>query len=254
MCGWPALGMPWDTARANAAAFAVCSRCGGLVAGGAWGLVWAWAGGLQFGPFLGFGSGSGTTRQPQRTEPFHCTYGQPWACHGTLQGQMLPLQSAAGVTGYCLAGLGGWVRPGLVVWGLAHFWSLASVWHHSATTAHRALPVCVYPALGIPWDNATSNAACAACNRCGGACTGACGRGAVQVVGWRCGFAGLWSCPEEEEALINHSAQSPASVIVASPGHAVGHCNVKCSLYSVQQVWWCLCWGGAAEGLVRWFV
>ena len=27
-----------------------------------------------------------------------------------------------------------------------------------------------------------------------------------------CGFAGLWSCPEEEAAHDNHSAQSPASV------------------------------------------
>ena len=47
------------------------------------------------------------------------------------------------------------------------------------------------------------------------------------------GFAGMWSCPEEEAALGNHSAQSPASVWVASPGHAMGHCKVKYSLYCV---------------------
>ena len=45
------------------------------------------------------------------------------------------------------------------------------------------------------------------------------------------------------EALLgNHSAQRPASVCVASPGHAMGHCKVKCSLCSVQQVWWSLHW------------
>ena len=41
---------------------------------------------------------------------------------------------------------------------------------------------------------------------------------------------------EEEAALGNHSAQSPASMWVASPGHAVVHCKVKCSLCSVQQL------------------
>ena len=30
---------------------------------------------------------------------------------------------------------------------------------HSATTAYRALPVCEWPALGIPWGTARSNAA-----------------------------------------------------------------------------------------------
>ena len=41
---------------------------------------------------------------------------------------------------------------------------------------------------------------------------------------------------EEEAALGNHSARSPASVWVASPGHVMGHCKIKCSLCSVQQV------------------
>ena len=69
---------------------------------------------------------------------------------------------------------------------------------------------------------------------------------------------------EEEAALGNHSAQSPASSWVASPGHAMGRCKVKCSLYDLYQVWWSLCWGlgagdvvepalGAATGLGRWF-
>ena len=82
---------------------------------------------------------------------------------------------------------------------------------HSATTAHRALPVCESPALGMPWGTARSNAAFAVCSRAGGACTGACGR-AVQVVCGGCGFAGLWRFLEEEAALDNHGAQTPAIV------------------------------------------
>ena len=39
---------------------------------------------------------------------------------------------------------------------------------------------------------------------------------------------------EEEAALGNHSAQSPASVWVASPGHAMGHYKVKHSLCNVK--------------------
>ena len=38
---------------------------------------------------------------------------------------------------------------------------------------------------------------------------------------------------EEEAALGNHSSQSSASVWVASPEHATGHCKVKCSLCRV---------------------
>jgi len=53
---------------------------------------------------------------------------------------------------------------------------------HSATTARRALPMCEWPALGMPQGTARSNAASVVCSRRGGACTGGCGR-AVQVVG-----------------------------------------------------------------------
>ena len=87
-----------------------------------------------------------------------------------------------------------------------------------------------------------------------GACTGACGR-AGQVVCGGCGFAVLWRFPEEEAALGNHSAQSPFSVFVASPGHAMGHCKVKCSLCSVKEAWRGLHWGlrpgpvGGSRGL-----
>ena len=46
-----------------------------------------------------------------------------------------------------------------------------------------------------------------------------------------------------EAVLGNPCAQSPASVWVASPGHALGHCKVNCTLCSGQQVWWSLHWG-----------
>ena len=80
-----------------------------------------------------------------------------------------------------------------------------------ATTMHRALPVCEWPALGIRWGTAMQNAASAVCSRSVGASAGSCSR-AGQVVCGGCGFAGVWRFPEEETALGNHSAQSPASV------------------------------------------
>jgi len=126
--------------------------------------------------------------------------------------------------------------------------------HYSATTAHRALPLCDWPALNMPWGTERLNEAFAMYNRCGGACTGCCGK-ARQVVGGGHGFAGLWRFPDEEAALSNHSAQSSASVWVVSPGHAMGHCKARCGLCSVQQVWWILFlmlqhgWAGGLWGL-----
>ena len=44
---------------------------------------------------------------------------------------------------------------------------------------------------------------------------------------------------------------------MASPGHALGHCKVKCTLCSGQQVWWSLHWGlrqccaGSLRGFFR---
>ena len=78
-----------------------------------------------------------------------------------------------------------------------------------AATAHRALPVCEWPALGIPLVTSTGSLF------------------SVQQVWWGlywrlqqgwagglwgCGFVGVWRFPEEVAALGNHSAQSPASV------------------------------------------
>ena len=43
---------------------------------------------------------------------------------------------------------------------------------HSASTAHRALPVCEWSALGTPWGTARSNEALIVCSSCGGAWIG----------------------------------------------------------------------------------
>ena len=166
---------------------------------------------MRFCLFVQISRGRGNTRQPQRTEPCQCVSGQLWACYGALQGQMQPLQRAAEVVGPALgaaARLGVWFVGPAVLLVCEEF---QRRWQQSATTAHRALPVCEWPSLGITLATVRSNAASAVCNRCGGACTGACSR-AGQVVCRGCGFAGLWRFPEEEAALGNHSAQSPASV------------------------------------------
>ena len=47
----------------------------------------------------------------------------------------------------------------------------------------------------------------------------------------------------QEALLANHSAHSPANVCVPCPGYVLGHCKVKCTLCSGQQVWWSLHWG-----------
>ena len=39
---------------------------------------------------------------------------------------------------------------------------------YSAPTAHIALPVCEWPALGMLWGTARSNAVSAVCSGCGG--------------------------------------------------------------------------------------
>ena len=137
---------------------------------------------------------------------------------------MQPLLCAAGVVG---PALGAAAQPGRWLVGVAGLPVCGAVqrrMQHSATTAHRALPVCEWPAQGMLWwCTARLNAASAASSKGGRACTGGGGKGGVQVVGWGCGFTGLWKFPEEESLLGNNSAQSPASVLVASPGHALGH-------------------------------
>ena len=207
---WPAMDMPWGTAMSNAAS-AVCSRDGG-----AWGLRQGCAGcllGVWFCRlFVKSSRGGVITRQPLRTEPCQCVGGQPWACHRVLESQRQPLQCAAGVLGPALGAAAGvlcrWLVGGAVLPVCGGFLRRRQP---SATTAHRALPVCEWPAPGIPWGTARSNAASVVCRRGGGASTGGCGR-AGQVACGGCGFAGLWSCPEDEAALSKHRVQSPASV------------------------------------------
>ena len=155
-----------------------------------WGLHWGrWQGccagdscGVRFCQFVESSRGGGSTRQPQRTEPCQCVSGQPWPCHGVLQGQMQPLLCAAGVVGPTLgpaAGLGRWFARDAVL--LVVCGDVQRRRQHSATAAHRALPVCQWPALGMPWGTARSNAASAVCSSCEVSGTGGCGR-AEQVV------------------------------------------------------------------------
>ena len=115
-----------------------------------------------------------------------------WPCYRALQGQMLlPLQCAAGVVEPApgaAAGLGRWF-VGVAVLSLCGDFQRRR--QHSATTAHRALPLCEWPSLGMPQGTNTSNASSVVCSRSGGACTGGCTR-ARQVVCGGCGFASEW--------------------------------------------------------------
>ena len=78
------------------------------------GLRQDWASGLwgmRFCRFMEVSKGGGSTRQPQRTEPYQCVSGRPWAFHGALKAQVQPLHCAARVVGPALgaaAGLGRW--------------------------------------------------------------------------------------------------------------------------------------------------
>ena len=106
-------------------------------------------------------------------------------------------------------------RRWFVVWGVAVLPVCADFQRRrqrSATTAHRALPLCEWPVLDMPWSTARSNAASAVLRRCGGARTGGCGRPRrVVCEGLRfCRF--LEVSVEEEAPLANHNAQSPVSV------------------------------------------
>ena len=57
-----------------------------------------------------------------------------------------------------------------------------------------------------------------------------------------------------EAVVSDHSAQSPSSVCVASPGHAMGHCKLKKSLCGVQKLWrslYCMLWQGVSRLFVE---
>ena len=165
-----------------------CSLC--VVQQVWWGLHWGrWQGccaggllGVQFCRFVEISRGGGSTRLPQRTEPCQCVSGQPWACRGSLQGQMQPLLCAAEVVGPALGAAAGgvsrWFVGGAV---LLVCRDIQRRRQHSATTAHRALSVCEWPALDMLWGTARSTAASAVTSRGGRACLEGCGR-AEQVV------------------------------------------------------------------------
>ena len=149
--------------------------------------------------FLDVSRGTGSTRQPQRTEPCECVSGQTWECHGALQGQMQTLWWCA--VGVVEPAVGAAAGPGILFVGVVVLPVCGDFQTRRqllATTAHRALPVCEWSALGLPWVTARSNAASAVSSRCDGACTGGCGR-AGQVVCGGCGFGGLWRFPAERE-------------------------------------------------------
>ena len=129
----------------------------------------------------------------------------PWAYHGPLQGQIQPLQCEAGLVEHALgaaAGLGRWFVGDAFLPICGDFQRRGQ---HLASTAHRALPVCKWPALDTPWGTVRSGAASAVCSRCGGACTGGSG-GAGQVVCGGCGVAGLCRFPQDKAALGKHIA------------------------------------------------
>ena len=128
-----------------------------------WSLHWGlrqgcWTGGLwrvQFCRFEDISRGGCSTRQPECSWPCLCVSGQPWACHGPVQSQMQPLQCTTGVVQPALgaaARLGRWFVGFAVMPVCGDFQRRRQ---HSETTAHRAPPVCDWPALGIPWVTAT---------------------------------------------------------------------------------------------------
>ena len=159
--------------------------------------------------FVEMSRGGGCTRQPQRRDLCQGVSDQHWACHWALQGQKRRFcrvqQVCSGLELGAAAGLGRWFVGGA---GMLVCGDFQRRRQHSATTAHRALPVCEWSALGMPWGTAGSNAASAVCDRSGGDCTGGYER-AGQVGCGGCGFACLWRFPEETAVLSSHSAQSP---------------------------------------------
>ena len=98
---------------------------------------------------------------------------------------MQPVKCAAGMVEPALgaaAGMGRWFVGGGVLPVCGDFHRRTP---HSAITTHTTLSVCEWPALGMPWGTAVSNAASIVRSSCGGACTGAAaglGRWLVGVV------------------------------------------------------------------------
>ena len=124
------------------------------------------------------------------------------------------------------------------------FWqyqAVSQLWRRrSAATAHSALPVCEWPALDKPWSTARSDAVSAVCSRRGGACTGL----VLLLSGlgtWLVGVAVLL-VSGSFSIVVDNSAQSWATVRVACPGNILDHYKLKCSLCSVNWLWWSMHW------------
>ena len=179
-----------------------------------WGLRQDWAGGfdgLWFYVFVEISRGGDSTRQPLRTGPWQCASGQPWALHGALQGQMQPMQCAAGVVEPALG-----AAAGLGRWFVGEAFLLVCCGDFQRRRQHLATTEYCQCVSGQPWachgalQGQMQPLLCAA-GVMGPALGPAAGPGR-WLMGGCCGFAGLCSWPEEEAALGNLSAQSPASV------------------------------------------
>ena len=143
----------------------------------------------------------------QRTESCQCESGQPWAYHGPVQGQIQLLKKcAAAVVELELSAVAGWFAGGAFLLNAGDF----QVWRRcsATTTAHRALPVCEWPAWGLSWGTARKqHAACVSCVgvvepalvAAGGVVRGLCRcRGAARqpqrTEPCQCGGGQSWAC------------------------------------------------------------
>ena len=171
--------------------------------------------------------------QLQRTKPYQCVSSQYWACNEPSIGKMYPLQCASGVVE---PGPGVAVGRGRWFWGRVVLLKNAGViqlWRRcSATTAHRALLVCEWPALAISWAIASLDAASAVYSRCGGACTDCWDRAGQVVCGGCCGF---WRNAGGFQLWRRCSATTAyrALPVCEWPGQSWvchGPCKAKCSI------------------------
>ena len=138
------------------------------------------------------------------------------------------------------------------MWGLLFCWIMkfcscgGDAWQPQRTEPCQ----CEWPALGIQWATARSNAASAVPNRCGRSCTG-CSSWTEQVVCGGCGFVRFWSFPVMEAVFVNQCAQSPASVYThcwACHGALQSQLQpLQCSAGVVEPAL-----GAVAAGLGRW--
>ena len=129
---------------------------------------------------------------------------------------MQPLQYAAGVVNKpalkaAVAGLGRWFVEGCAVLPICEDFQRRS--QRSATTAHRALPVTEWPVLYIYHESLQCQMQTL---QCAAGVVGPALRAVAGLGSWVVGVAFcavvLWRFPEEDAAVGNHSAQSPASV------------------------------------------